>query len=260
MQLMDQSEKTPKTVLAIRHIAFEDLGSFAEVFTRHNYRIEYRDAGVQGIDFAEVASADILVVLGGPISANDHQLYPYLADEVELISARLQSNRPMIGICLGAQLMAQALGARIYAAPQPEIGLAPLTMTDAGEESAMRSFKDVDVLHWHGETFDLPLGADRLASTAICINQAFSLGPNIIGLQFHPEAGGGDFERWLIGHHVELMQHGIDIDALRKSHAAAQEVLANAADRFLSDWLDALILPEPGGPRHDNGNAPGKAR
>jgi GMP synthase (glutamine-hydrolysing) len=104
-----------------------------------------------------------------------------------------------MGICLGAQLIARAAGARVYPSGVKEIGFAPITLTEAGCDSCLAAFADDPLtLHWHGDTFDLPEGATLLASTPGCRNQAFSLGPTVIGFQFHPEAGGPGFERWLI--------------------------------------------------------------
>jgi len=234
-------ESRNKIVLAFRHLAFEDLGAFADVFANRDYTIEYRDMGVDQVSTDEAMAADILIILGGPISVNDVGMFPFLADECTVIAERLKAKQPTLGICLGAQLMAQALGASVYAASKPEIGLVPIILTHAGENAATRYFKTIKILHWHGETFDLPLGALRLASTDICSNQAFSLGPNIMGLQFHPEAGPDGFERWLIGHHVELMKHGIDIGVFRQAYAAAQAALAQAAKNFLNAWLDGLV-------------------
>jgi len=132
---------------------------------------------------------DLVVVLGGPIGAYEQEDYPFIADEIAILRARVAANRPTLAICLGAQILAQALGARVYAGTK-EIGWAPLKLTEAGQRSVLRDIgRDATpVLHWHGDTFDLPDGADRLASTPECANQAFSLGATL-AVQFHPEVG-----------------------------------------------------------------------
>ena len=109
-------------VLAIRHVQFEDLGSFAPWFAQSGLQVEYLDAGVDALAGVDVLSPALVVVLGGPIGAYQDALYPFLRDELALIRARLDAGRPLLGICLGAQLIARALGARVYPGPAVEIG------------------------------------------------------------------------------------------------------------------------------------------
>ena len=130
----------------------------------------------------------------------------------------------------------------MYPSGVKEIGFAPITLTEAGRESCLAPFADDPVtLHWHGDTFDLPEGATLLTSTPACRNQAFSLGSSVIGFQFHPEAGGPGFERWLIGHTMELRAAGIDIGALRLQAAEHGVALARKADAVMNRWLDGLV-------------------
>lgn len=227
-----------KTAIAIRHVAFEDLGSFAEPLAQHGYHVRYIDTGIDDLTFA--THVDMLIVLGGPISSNDEARYPWLRDEIELIRQRIVRGLPVLGICLGAQLIARALGARVYAASAKEIGFAPIDLTPEGRQSPLAALASGPVLHWHGETFDLPPDARRLASTAICETQAFSLGARVMACQFHPEAGDGRFERWLIGHHGELAMDGIDINQLRAMEQRERDGLRARGNTFLSNWLDRL--------------------
>ncbi|HVY12556.1 MAG TPA: glutamine amidotransferase, partial [Alphaproteobacteria bacterium] len=191
-----------RTLTAIRHVHFEDLGAFAAVFQEAGFSIRILDAGADDLRL-DPLGADILVVLGAPIGVYQTREYPFLIDEINLLEKRMAAELPTLGFCLGAQLMARALGAKVYPGPAKEIGWGALTLTDAGSKSPLHHLKDVPVLHWHGDTFDLPKNAELLASTAICKNQAFSLGPNILGFQCHPEADGRGIERWLIGHACE---------------------------------------------------------
>lgn len=231
-------------VTAIRHLAFEDLGAFEPILEAMGFHIHYLDAGVDDLSVAGEAETDLLVVLGGPIGAYEEERYPFLTSEIHLIERRLAAGRPTIGICLGAQLMARSLGARVYPGPAKEIGFKALTLTSAGEQSALRAFRETPVLHWHGDTFDLPEGAVRLASTDICENQAFSFGPNAIAAQFHPEASGQGFERWLIGHAVELAHANMDVAALRRENEYWAGALPQQATMFLKHWL-AEMSPRP---------------
>jgi GMP synthase (glutamine-hydrolysing) len=227
-----------KTAIAIRHVGFEDLGTFASVLGALGYRTHFLDVGIDSL--AESRNADLLIVLGGPIGAYEDDIYPFLGEEVEILRDRLARSKPTLGICLGAQLMARALGARIYPGPAKEIGFAPITLTAAGQASCLAPLSYDPVLHWHGDTFDLPEGATLLASTSICENQAFSYGPNALAVQFHPEAGGFGFERWLIGHAFELSVAKIDVPALRKESASLSATLANRANECLGIWLKQL--------------------
>lgn len=229
-----------QSALVIRHVAFEDLGHFAPVLAEQGYAVRYLDMGLDALDAGRVAGADLLVVLGGPIGVYEEDKYPFLTDEIAQIAARLRAGKPTLGICLGAQLMARALGARVYPGPAKEIGFAPLTLTEAGKTACVAGFDGVPVLHWHGDTFDLPEGATLLASTAICRQQAFSYGRNAIGFQFHPEAGAAGFERWLIGHTCELAAAGLSVPALRAEHERLAPVLAAPAQACLRMWLGQI--------------------
>ncbi|MCB2078910.1 MAG: glutamine amidotransferase [Novosphingobium sp.] len=227
-----------KTAVAVRHVAFEDLGSFAAPLAARGFDIQYLDAGID--DFVPALRAELVIILGGPISSNDEGRYPWLKAEISFIRERLALDLPLLGICLGAQLIARALGASVYPAQKLEIGVAPLTLTKAGEKSPLATLGVGPVLHWHGETFDLPDGAECLASTAICGNQAFRTSAQVLACQFHPEAGDGKFERWLIGHHSELDAKGIDVGALRATEFAERDAMRDRGEAFLRAWLDDI--------------------
>lgn len=229
-----------KTVLAIRHIHFEDLGTLEPLLRERGYTVRYIDAPVDDLTALDAQAPDLLVVLGGPIGAFDDETYPFLGNELDLVRRRLASQRPLLGICLGAQLMARALGAKVYPLGVKEIGFGPLTLTQEGSLSALAALKETPVLHWHGDQFDIPSGAVRLASTNVGANQAFSLGEQVLGLQFHLEADTSQIERWLVGHACELGQTGIDPRSLRRHAREVQERLALASRAVFSGWLDAI--------------------
>jgi GMP synthase (glutamine-hydrolysing) len=230
----------PKTALAIRHLAFEDLGSFAFDLRDAGYEIRYCDVGIDDLSGRNIADADLLIVLGGPIGAYEDSRYPFLREELRVITDRLTLRKATLGICLGAQLMARALGAQVYPGPEKEIGFAPICLSEEGRSSCLAALGDAPVLHWHGDTFDLPSGATLLASTDTYRNQAFSCGTYAIAFQFHPEAGGTAFERWLIGHAVELSSAGKDVCALRQNHQRFGPELRRRASVCLSQWLQQL--------------------
>jgi GMP synthase (glutamine-hydrolysing) len=229
-----------KTALAIRHVHFEDLGVFEGVLTKAGYRVRYHDVGVKRLDEVDPLAPDLLVVLGGPIGVYEAKAYPFLEVEMRLLKARLAMRRPTLGLCLGAQLIAAALGARVAPMGHKEIGFSPLTLSEAGRAGPLRHLDGVSVLHWHGDAFDIPDGAQNLASTPLCATQAFALGPEVLGLQFHPEVAQAGIERWLVGHAAELAQVGIDPPALREDAATAGAALGEAACLMLRDWLEGF--------------------
>ena len=231
-----------KQAFAIRHVAFEDLGCLAPLLDQKGFTTSYLDAGVD--DLAAARAADFLVVLGGPIGAYEEGRYPFLKDEMRLIEAALKRGVPILGICLGAQLLAKALGARVYAGAGKEIGFAPIDLTADGRGSCLSSLESCAcvVLHWHGDTFDIPAGATRLAATAMTPNQAFALNNRVLALQFHMETDPRRFERWLVGHTCELTAEKIDIPALRAAGVRHGSPLAESGRAAFEKWLDQTGL------------------
>ena len=211
-----------KTAAIIRHVHFEDLGTFAEPLARAGYEVKYYDIGAHALPARDPAATDLLIVLGAPIGVYEEDKYPFLREEIDLLTARLGAGRPMLGICLGAQLIARVLGAKVYPSGVKEIGWRPVDLTEAASTTPLRHLANTSVLHWHGDIFDLPRGAEHLASTAICRNQAFCVGSNILAVQFHPEADPtAGIEPWLIGHAAELASAGIDLIHRTSSHEIA---------------------------------------
>ncbi|TAK49043.1 MAG: glutamine amidotransferase [Xanthobacteraceae bacterium] len=227
--------------LALRHVAFEDAGILAPLLARRGIDLAYVEAGGDAPDSGAWLAADLVVVLGGPIGVYDTTDYPFLTDEIAMLRARLAARRPTLGICLGAQLIAAALDARVAPGPAKEIGYAPLDLTAEGRASVLAPLDGVAVLHWHGDNLDLPGGATRLASTSVCPTQAFAVGRHALGLQFHIETEPRALERWLIGHAAELSQARIAPASLRAQAATHGAATAAAGRRVLDAWLaDAL--------------------
>jgi GMP synthase (glutamine-hydrolysing) len=231
-----------KTAVAIRHLCFEDLGSFAEVLSERGVELRYLQAGVDDLTGLDPLAHDLLLVLGGPIGAYDEADYPFIVQELALLQRRLQAGLATLGICLGAQLMARALGSRVYPGPAKEIGWAPLQLSDAGRASPLRHLDGAltSMLHWHGDTFDLPEGAQLLASTEGCRHQAFSWGDRALAFQCHPEAQWPLLERWYIGHCAELAAAGIAIAPLRAQGLQHGPRLQEQGRRCFAEWLDGL--------------------
>ncbi|MGL6289598.1 MAG: glutamine amidotransferase [Silanimonas sp.] len=228
------------TALALRHVAFEDLGLLAPWLMARGWRIAYRDLGIDALDDAAMDAADLLVVLGGPIGAEDDARYPFLADERRLIARRLAQRRPLLGICLGAQLMASALGARVRPMGAVEIGVFPLSVTNAAVGTPLASLAGRDVLHWHGDRFELPAGIASLAVSERCDHQAFMVGTTAMAWQFHLEADPSRFAAWLVGHAGELARAGIDPVALQRDVDATADGMARDLDAVMRAWFDVL--------------------
>jgi GMP synthase-like glutamine amidotransferase len=174
-------------VLAFRHVPFEHLGLIADSLHRHQLEPVYVDLDTAGETPVSIRDAAGVIFMGGPMSANDDRAY--IRQELRFVAQCVAWHKPLLGVCLGAQLIAKSLGARVYRNPVKEIGWFPITFTDSAAED--RLFAGVGpeetVFHWHGETFDLPSGAELLASSPACRNQAFRIGELIYGLQFHLE-------------------------------------------------------------------------
>jgi GMP synthase (glutamine-hydrolysing) len=235
-----------KTCLAVRHVAFEDLGLLGPIISARGYDIRYHDAGIEYFDADALVAPDLVVVLGGPIGVYEQDTYPFIADEIAAVAARLDANRPMLGICLGAQMMAAALGARVAPAPVKEIGYAPLTWTSAGGRSVLGPLGASPVLHWHGDNCDLPAGCECLAATPHCPVQAFTTRtPSQLALQFHLETEPARFEAWLVGHTIELKEAGIDPRKLRDQARTVGPPLRDVGRNVLAAWLDTLAGTTP---------------
>lgn len=220
----------------IRFVAFEDLGLWEAEIAAHGYEVTYLDAGVD--DLAPFASADLAVCLGAPIDADDVEHYPVVDEVRSLLSARLASDLPTLGICLGAQLMAVALGGSLGRGVR-EVGWAPVSLTAEGQATPLRHLAGAPTLHWHQDVFTLPEGATHLARTDANEQQAFSHGRSL-AFQFHPEADPEAIERWLIGHAGDLSRWGFDPRELRAQTAAASDDASVASVLLIREYLRSL--------------------
>jgi GMP synthase (glutamine-hydrolysing) len=236
---------SPYTALILSHIAFEDLGTLEAPLRERGFCLEFVNASMAHFPLPQAESCELLVVLGGPIGVYDQQEYPFLKDEIACIRQRLAARKPILGICLGAQLMAAALGAPVFPGTNgKEIGWAPIhAAPDAARAPwfAPLLSPGLSVFHWHGDTFDLPPGALHLAISELYASQAFAIGDFALGLQFHPEVTAADLESWYVGHACELHHAGITVESLRAAAREHGPALAAAARRFWNLWLDHIL-------------------
>jgi GMP synthase (glutamine-hydrolysing) len=228
-----------KKLLAFRHVDFENLGTFEAFFSNAGFSIQYVDTATAKLSDIDPVAPDILVVLGGPMGVYETAEYPFLQEELLLIKTRIDKGLPTLGICLGAQLIAAAMGARVYPGGVKEIGWAPVTITPDGQRSPLAALQQTQgiapsVLHWHGDTFDLPAGATLLASTETYRHQAFSVDSHVLALQFHLEVQVQDIGAWVDGNATELASAGIEPAGLL---AAKNAVTQQTACDVMAAWL-----------------------
>ena len=170
----------------LQHVPFEGLGSIEPWLKAAGYEITNTKL-FESAEFPDLKNIDLLVVTGGPMSVNDEDKFPWLVSEKQFIREAINSGKPVLGVCLGAQLIASATGARVYRNSLKEIGWFPIYGIASNDSSICNFPASMKAFHWHGETFDLPSGAVRLAKSDGCENQAFQIGKSVIGLQFHLE-------------------------------------------------------------------------
>lgn len=170
----------------LQHVPFEGLGSIEPWLQRAGYEIT-NTPFFDSEKLPEIEDIDLLVILGGPMSVNDELEHPWIVAEKEFIRRVIEAGKPVLGICLGAQLIASALGGDVFPNPVKEIGWFPVEAVTSERHSVFQFPKEIEAFHWHGETFDLPKGAVAIAKSKGCKNQAFQIGNNVIGLQFHLE-------------------------------------------------------------------------
>ncbi len=233
--------------LVFSHIPFEDLGSLQPRLLERGFAIETVDVSTAQFPLPQADSCDLLIVLGGPIGVYDADDYPFLTSEMESIKRRLNAKRPILGICLGAQLIAAALGARVYrGSAGAEIGWYPLQAPPGSQPPSWFQpllAPNLQVFHWHGDTFDLPAGAAHLAATQLYMNQSFMIDNFALCMQFHPEVSAVGLERWYLGHAAELQTRGISVPDLRAASRRHAPALEAAAEKFWNGWLDSLFQP-----------------
>lgn len=190
-----------------QHVPFEGLGAIEGWATRSGHRLSFTRF-CDGDPLPTLADVDWLVIMGGPMSVQDERAYPWLRREKRFVEAAIRARRIVLGICLGAQLVADVLGAKVYPNACKEIGWFPVHRTPQATSHRLgRALPEsIDVFHWHGDTFELPSGAVHLAYSEACTNQAFAYGERVLGLQFHLETTKAGAEQLITHGAVELVE------------------------------------------------------
>ncbi|MEL7450071.1 MAG: gamma-glutamyl-gamma-aminobutyrate hydrolase family protein, partial [Pseudomonadota bacterium] len=223
------------------------LGTLNPLLKTAGFRMRYVNFGRHPDAEPRLDGYDCLIVLGGPMNVGQVDEYPHLATEMRLIAEALDRGMPVLGICLGAQLMAAALGANVQANPAPEIGWYDVTPTEHGEsDPLLAQFRNPEpIFQWHGDTFDIPPGAVHLAASDTCPNQAFRVGERSYGLQFHLEVDAPLVERWLtVPLHVEeLRRHRFDAERIREATRANIDASMDLSTRTFGAFIELVGRP-----------------
>lgn len=231
-----------KSALVIRHTPFEGIAGFRAPVEAAGYAIDRIDVTDSAFPHVDLDEPDLVVMMGGPMGVYETEAHPWIACEIVRLSRRMMLDRPTLGVCLGGQMIAAALGSRVYPGPVKEVGFAPVAINPAGLNSPMRHLVDVPVLHFHGDTFDLPNGVELLASSDKYAHQGFRRGDNILALQCHPEMGEDPrFEAWLEDE-AYIAEAGLTVAELRGQHDAHGSAAVAAGRRMVADWLDRLDI------------------
>lgn len=230
-----------KTVWAVQHVGYEDLGSFETTLARRGFEIRYFCSRL--IDYRHVYAPDpdLLIVLGGPMGVYETDKHPWIAHELKMIEERIESETPLMGVCLGAQMIAKALGAKVYKGEQGlEVGWSKITVNEDGKKTPLRHLdgSKTFMMHWHGDTFDMPEGATLLASSGKYKKQAYRWGDHVLAMQCHPEVTENKLKLWYEGGKDDIEAAGLTVEHLKADAHAHNETLKKQAALFLDEWLD----------------------
>lgn len=229
-------------IVVLQHVACETLGTIADVLAERRIDARYvRTFAGESVP-PTMDGTTGLIVMGGPMGVYDTDQFPFLHDEIHLIQRAVEAKKPVLGICLGSQLIAAALGARVYAGPQKEIGWYEITLTEAGAADPLfcgvpRSFTG---FVWHGDIFELPRGATSLASTALTQSQAFRYGTNVYGILYHMEVTPAVIDGMLNTFTDELRQANIEADPIRRNMATYLEPLQRIGVSAFRRWAERI--------------------
>ncbi len=237
-------------VLVLQHIACEPPGVYEDVLRERGATIQRVELD-EGEPLPDRREIDAIVCMGGPMSATDDAKLPWLTEEKAFIADAVRSGTPFWGVCLGVQLLAASLGARVYPGPAPEVGVLPVELIEEGQNDPVFSALPPDfmTLQWHGDTFDLPEGAVRLVGSRAYPNQAFRIGESAYGLQFHVEVSPDLAREWgEVPEYRESLERMLGPGALDDLVARLEghgDAMSGHARALFERWLDHALVASP---------------
>jgi GMP synthase (glutamine-hydrolysing) len=230
-----------KRALIIRHVPYEGVAGYRQPIEEAGYAIDRIDVADPAFKTLDLREPDLLIMMGGPMGVYEQDRHPWIACQLRRLRLRLEADRPTLGVCFGAQMIAAALGAEVFPGPVKEVGFHPVALQDSGADSPLTHLVDVPVLHWHGDTFTRPEGVELLASSHLYEHQAFRRGQNLLALQFHAEMGEDErFHQWIEEWPESVCEAGGDEASLRAAHDAHGPGAVSAGRAMIRDWLGAL--------------------
>ena len=230
-----------RTALIIRHVPHEGAAGYRAPIEAAGYQLDRIDVSDPAFSTLDLREPDLLIMMGGPMGVYEQEQYPWIACQLRRLSRRLEADRPTLGVCFGAQMIAAALGGKVYPGPAKEVGFGTVKLRDNAVTGPLRHISDVPVLHWHGDTFTLPEGAELLASTQTYRHQAFRRGSNVLALQFHAEMGEDErFHEWVDQWPDAIREAGSDEITLRADHDRYGPSAVAAGRRMIAEWLTTV--------------------
>jgi GMP synthase (glutamine-hydrolysing) len=239
-----------REALIIRHVPREGVAGYRDPVEAGGYRIDRIDVGDPRFPDLDLNAPDLLIMMGGPMGVYEQDLYPWIRCQLRRLERRLAAGLPTLGVCFGAQMIAAAMGSRVFAGDHKEVGFHPIQIAETVRDNPLVHLRGVPVLHWHGDSFDLPDGAELLASSHIYRHQAFRVGPNVLALQFHAEMGEDPrFHDWVEQWPEAAVEAGSSPEALMAAHEANGPSAVAAGRAMIRTWLEGLdrasSLPRP---------------
>lgn len=232
---------TQKTALIIRHVPYEGVAGFRAPIEAAGYEVDRIDVADERFSSLDLAEPDLLIMMGGPMGVYEQEQYPWIACQLKRLARRLEADRPTLGVCFGAQMIAEAMGGKVFAGPASEVGFHPVTLSAEGLAGPLRHVAEVPVLHWHGDTFTLPENVELLASSPLYAHQAFRRGANILALQFHAEMGlDPRIEAWIEGGEAAMARAGTTEARLRADHDTLGPGAVAAGQAMIAEWLEGF--------------------
>lgn len=225
-----------KSALIIRHVPYEGVAGYRQPIEEAGYTVDRIDVCDPAFPSLDLREPDLLIMMGGPMGIYDQIEHPWIRCQMRRVALRLAADRPTLGVCFGAQMIAAALGADVYRGHAKEVGFHPVQVHVAG--SPLRHVAGVPVLHWHGDTFTLPPQAELLASSHVYPHQAFRRGRNLLALQFHAEMGEDPrFDAWIEQSPEDVAEAGHTEASLRHAHDSHGAGAVQAGRDMIREWL-----------------------